>query len=130
MGAGHADASAAEPNEVEALARAAGVQLPAFPEGKALEALVEAAEPFPLGGPDNPIRVATIRASYEYLAKLRCADGKRPAVARLGTAPKLPFGRIVDVYKVQCGEAVHEVYIDAYHPKHREKRAPEGFRIR
>jgi hypothetical protein len=122
--------AAPEPNEVEALARALGMELPAFPQGRELEALVEAAKPFPLGGPDNPVRAPSIRASYEYLARLRCPGGDRPGVQRLGTAPKSPFGRIVDVYEVRCPQTTREVHIDAYHPGHKEKRAPEGFRLR
>jgi hypothetical protein len=120
---------AAAQNEAQALANAIGRPLPKFPEGEDLQALVKAAAAHPLGSADNPVRLGSIRASYLYIGRLRCADGSRPAAARTGTAAKLPFGRLVDAYRVDCGRSapgVAEVHIDAYHAGHDEDRAPPG----
>ena len=130
--AAQSQTSAAPKSEAQALADLLGVELPKFPEGAELQPLLDAAAAYPLGSPENPVRLGSIRASYIYVGRLRCADGARPTAGRLGQGGKMPFGRIIDAYKVDCGRQAPGsavVNIDPYHPGHDETRAPPGFTL-
>ncbi|WP_309090001.1 hypothetical protein [Phenylobacterium sp.] len=125
-------APASAQSEAQSLADLVGAPLPKFPEGEELQALLKAAAAHPLGSAENPVRLGSIRASYIYISRLRCADGSRPASRRLGQSSKMAFGRIADAYQVDCGARAPgsvEVHIDPYHPGHDEGRAPPGFTL-
>ncbi len=125
-------APASAQSEAQSLADLIGAPLPKFPEGEELQALLKAAAAHPLGSAENPVRLGSIRASYIYISRLRCADGSRPVSRRLGQSSKMAFGRIADAYQVDCGARPPgsvEVHIDPYHPGHDEDRAPTGFTL-
>ena len=101
-------------------------------EGEALaKATVEAAQ-YPLGSDLNPIRVNMPEGQRNYLSRLRCENGKKPKFSRDGSAGGGPFGSIVDVYTVDCRKSAPgkvAVFMDMYHPDHREANAVPGFTI-
>jgi hypothetical protein len=101
-------------------------------KGKKLEKAIAKADQHPLGSADNPVRVDMPGGQRAYLSRLRCADGKKPKFQRGGSTGQGPFGAIVDVYDVDCGDAGPGqvgVYMDMYHPDHEERRAVPGFTI-
>jgi hypothetical protein len=103
------------------------------PDPEQVRAAVEAAAAHPLGSRENPVRVGGPPGERAYIARLRCADGRRPRVGMRGSAGTGPFGTIVDIYPLDCrGSAPGQVALvmDMYHPEHREDRAPPGFSIR
>lgn len=100
------------------------------PEGDALERLVEAAAKHPLGSRDNPVRASGVRGQRAYLARLRCADGKRPRFKRAFSAGIGRFGRMMDIYNVNCGSDTRQVYLDLYHAGYVERRPIPGFTVR
>ena len=100
--------------------------------GKKLEKAIEKAEQHPLGSDKNPVRVNMPQGQNAYLSRLRCSDGKVPSFQLGGSVGASPFGSIVDVYNVDCGEASPgkvSVYLDMYHPQHKEDRPVSGFAI-
>ena len=114
---------ASEPAEPVAVAPPAD---PASPLGRSKERAIEVCRPL---------------GERDYLARLRCPDGRTPAFARHGNvgprnAPKpgtsdqdrleqmnpnrqLRPGEIdshiIDVYEVTCSDKVHEIFMDMYH---------------
>lgn len=101
-------------------------------KGKKLEKAIEKASEHPLGSEKNPVRVNMPSGQRAYLARLRCSDGKAPQFQRGGSVGPGPFGSIVDVYDVNCGDAAPgnvPVYLDMYHSEHDEKNAVPGFTI-
>lgn len=127
-----------------AAALAAGAGLPAaaqdeadifgfkVPGGKALEALIAKAQAHPLGSKKNPVRADMPGGQRAYLARLRCADGQRPEFFRAGSFGIGPYQRIIDGYEVTCKDSAPAktvIYMDMYHPGHREAAAVEGFAI-
>lgn len=127
-----------------AAALAAGAGLPAaaqdevdifgfkVPGGRALEALIAKAQAHPLGSENNPVRADMPGGQRAYLARLRCADGKRPDFFRVGSFGMGPYERIIDGYEVTCKDSAPAktmIYMDMYHPGHREPAAVEGFTI-
>lgn len=87
---------------------------------------------FPLGSEGNPIRVNMPEGERAYLARLRCSDAAAPAFQRQGSAGPGPYGSIVDIYAVACanGEPREStIWMDMYHPQHRETAAPPGFTL-
>ena len=100
--------------------------------GAKLKKAVQKAENHPLGSDKNPVRVDMPMGQKAYLSRLRCEDGKAPKFSRGGSTGAGPFGSIVDVYDVDCGGAGPgkvSVYMDMYHPIHKESRAVPGFTI-
>lgn len=100
--------------------------------GKALAKLIEAAQAYPLGSEQNPVRADMPGGQRAYLNRLRCADGKRPAYQRVGSFGVGVYERIIDGYEVKCEGSSPEtsiVYMDMYHPGHREQAAAAGFTI-
>jgi hypothetical protein len=86
----------------------------------------------PLGSEANPIRVSMPEGERAYLARLRCSDGSAPAFERHGSAGAGPYGSILDIYAVICpsGEPREStLWMDMYHPQHRETAAPPGFTL-
>lgn len=100
--------------------------------GKALAKLIEAAQAYPLGSKDNPVRADMPGGQRAYLNRLRCADGKRPTYQRVGSFGAGVYQRIIDGYEVKCEGSTPEmtmVYMDMYHPGHKEAAAVPGFTI-
>lgn len=101
---------------------------PASPEEE-MRALVAAADAFPLGTLQNPVRVGGPEGERAYLARLRCADG---AAARIGARREAgtgAFGSVVAAYEVGCAAAAGRIVFDMYHAEHVETRAPAGFTL-
>ncbi len=100
--------------------------------GKKLEETIAKVSQFPLGSEKNPVRADFPPGQRAYLARLRCADGKAPTFARIGSAGIGPYGNIVDIYDVRCDgsePAKSEIWMDMYHKRHVEKEAVPGFTI-
>lgn len=84
----------------------------------------------PLGAKTNPVRCEDPRGEREYLGRLRCSDGKRPAFSRIGSYGLGPYGNIIDGYRVKCdGAAEVTVFMDMYHEGYVEKEPVPGFTI-
>lgn len=100
--------------------------------GKRLEQLVAKAQVHPLGSEQNPVRAEMPQGQRAYLNRLRCADGKRPVFERVGSFGVGVYERIIDGYEVLCdgsSPAKSMIYMDMYHPGHREPAAVAGFAI-
>lgn len=105
---------------------------PKAPSGKKLEKLIAKAQAHPLGSQENPVRADMPQGQRAYLARLRCADGKRPQFERVGSFGVGVYGRIIDGYDVLCDGSTPEksmIFMDMYHPDHREAAAVAGFTI-
>jgi hypothetical protein len=105
---------------------------PKAPSGKKLEKLIAEAQAHPLGSEKNPVRADMPGGQRAYLSRLRCADGKRPQFERVGSFGVGVYGRIIDGYEVLCKGSAPEksmIYMDMYHPGHREPDAVAGFTI-
>lgn len=109
------------------LVESAGVKLP---KGEELARLVSDAERHPLGSRLNPVRTDPAGGQKEYLARLRCADARRPAFKRVFSAGIGPFGRIIDEYSLRCSDKTESVYLDMYHRGFVEARPIPGYSIR
>ena len=99
-------------------------------EGAALDRAIAAAREYPLGSERNPVRTQGPIGQRAYLSRLRCADLRAPSFERSGSAGLSPYGNIVDLYRVDCGEAEpgeRMVYLDMYHAGHRETETVPGF---
>lgn len=102
------------------------------PAGKELEKLIEQAQAHPLGSKENPVRADMPGGQRAYLSRLRCADGGRPEFCRVGSFGAGVYGRIIDGYEVVCDgsePAKSMIFMDMYHPGHREAAAVPGFTI-
>lgn len=102
------------------------------PAGKELEKLIEQAQAHPLGSKENPVRADMPGGQRAYLSRLRCADGERPEFGRIGSFGAGVYGRIIDGYEVVCDgseSAKSMIFMDMYHPGHREAAAVPGFTI-
>lgn len=83
----------------------------------------------PLGSEGNPVRVKGVHGQWDYLARLRCANGRAPEFERAGSVGLGPYGKIVDLYTVHCENGpVRQVVMDLYHCVE-ETRPIEGFEI-
>ena len=101
-------------------------------QGGDLKAALKEADKHPLGSAQNPVRVNMPAGERAYLARLRCADGRRPDFVRQGNVGVGVFGNIVDLYDVNCFSAKPgrvEVYMDMYFKDHVENRPVPGFTI-
>ncbi len=95
------------------------------------EAIAEAGA-HPLGTIRNPVRVAGPDGERAYLARLRCSDGRAPAIGAKSAAGVGAYGSLVDAYALDCGAAAPgriSLVVDRYHEENPEARAPAGFRI-
>jgi len=91
--------------------------------------LVAAADAFPLGTLENPIRVGGPEGERAYLGHLRCADGAAPRVGARREAGIGAFGSVAAAYEVGCGAGAGRIVFDMYHAEHVETRAPAGFTL-
>lgn len=101
-------------------------------KGAKLAKAISIADQHPLGSEQNPVRVDMPEGQKIYLSRLRCSDGQPPQFKRGGSVGSGPFGSIVDVYDVDCGQTAPgkvAVYLDMYHPLHDEIRPVPGFTI-
>jgi hypothetical protein len=99
---------------------------------QALADAIAAAAAHPLGSVQNPIRVAGPEGERAYLARLRCADGRAPAIGTRAAAGVGAYGSIVDAYTLDCGAAAPgkvSLVMDKYHEENPERGAPAGFRM-
>jgi hypothetical protein len=97
-----------------------------------IEAQAAAAAAYPLGTAENPVRVGGPEGERAYLARLRCSNGRPPAVGARREAGVGAYGSVVASYEVDCGAAAPgraSIVLDMYHAEHREGRAPAGFTI-
>ncbi len=102
------------------------------PDPDEMNAAIAAANAYPLGSKDNPVRVGGPEGAHAYIARLRCADGSLPRGGPRGAEGVGVFGSIVDGYPLDCaGAAPGKVLLimDMYHEEHAEDRAPPGFTI-
>lgn len=82
----------------------------------------------PLGSRQNPVR--TPRGGQPgYLERLRCPDGEPPTLHGRGSVGVGPYGNIMDVWRITCGETEHSVYMDHYHNGYEEKLPVPGFEL-
>jgi hypothetical protein len=98
----------------------------------ALAEAITAARAHPLGTLANPVRVAGPEGERAYLARLRCADGRAPAVGARTPAGIGAYGSLVEAYVLDCGAAAPgktSLVMDRYHEENPEAQAPAGFRI-
>ena len=96
----------------------------------ALEQTIAAAAAHPLGTLANPIRVAGPEGERVYLARLRCADGRAPAIGVKTAGGVGAYGSLVDAWPVDCGAAAPgkvSLVLDKYHEEHPEQSVPAGF---
>lgn len=91
--------------------------------------LVAAADAFPLGTLENPVRVGGPEGERAYLGHLRCADGAAPRVGTRREAGIGAFGSVAAAYEVGCGAGAGRIVFDMYHAEHVETRAPAGFTL-
>lgn len=95
-----------------------------------LEQAIAAAAAHPLGTLANPIRVAGPEGERAYLARLRCADGRAPAIGAKAAAGVGAYGSLVDAWPIDCGVAAPgkvSLVLDKYHEEHPEQSVPAGF---
>lgn len=94
--------------------------------------IAAAAATHPLGSLENPVRVGGPQGARAYIARLRCADGSRPAPGPHGPAGVGAYGTVTERYPLDCGGAAPgrvALVVDFYHEEHVETRAPAGFAI-
>lgn len=97
-----------------------------------IAALEEAAQAYPLGSEQNPVRAHMPPGQRAYLSKLRCENNQRPTFMRAGSAGLSVYQSIMDIYIVKCDGSEPEeaqVYMDMYHPGHDETKPVPGFTI-
>lgn len=100
-------------------------------QGKQLDKAMEKAAEYPFGSAENPVRASMPPGERAYLDRLRCEDGSAPDYERGGSVGQGPYGNIMDVYDVRCGDNGVEfsVYMDMYHKGHVEAAPVSGFTI-
>jgi len=105
----------------------------AFGQGSSDEEMakaIAAANAYPLGTLQNPIRVAGPDGAHGYLARLRCADGSTPAVGRETPGSTDAYGTLTTVIPVTCGSGpAAPLVFDFYQEEYRETRAAPGFSL-
>lgn len=92
--------------------------------------LITAANAYPLGTIENPVRVGGPAGERAYLARLSCEDGSPLRIGTRSEAGQDGFGAIANAYAVTCGGTTRRIVFDMYHEEHVENRAPAGFAIR
>ncbi len=83
----------------------------------------------PLGGRENPVCTKGVLGQRDYLARLRCKNGRAPEFERAASIGIGPYGKILDLYTLHCENGpVQQVAMDLYHCIE-ETRPIEGFEI-
>jgi hypothetical protein len=96
----------------------------------ALAQAIAAAAAFPLGTLQNPVRVGGPEGERAYVAKLRCADGKRPQIGPTRPGGVGAYGSVADVVPLDCAAAAPgrvDLVVDPYFEEQPETRPPAGF---
>ena len=105
----------------------------AFGQGSSDEEMtkaIAAANAYPLGTLQNPIRVAGPDGAHLYLARLRCADGSTPAIGRETPGSIDAHGTLTTLIAVTCGSsAAAPLAFDFYQEEYRETRPAPGFSL-
>jgi hypothetical protein len=101
---------------------------PVSPEEE-MRALIAAADAFPLGTVQNPVRVGGPEGERAYLGRLRCAGGAAPRIGARREAGIGAFGSVVGAYEVACGDDARRLVFDMYQEEQAETRAPAGFTL-
>ena len=125
-----AAAHAAPPRQESPVPKA---NLQNFGEGSSDEAMaraIAAANAFPLGTLQNPIRVGGPNGARRYIAQLRCADGSTPSVGREIPGSVGVFGTLTTTFPLTCrsGAPVPLVF-DLYQEEYSETRPAPGFSL-
>ena len=94
-----------------------------------LSEAVAAAEAYPLGTLQNPIRVGGPQGERAYLRRLRCPDDSAPRIGQRSEGGVDTFGTITGAYVLACGVNTVQIFFDMYHEEHVEDRAPAGFTL-
>lgn len=116
-----------EPNGEQRMMESFGLKIPS---DKHYEKMVKKAYKHPLGSEKNPVRADAASGQRAYLNRLRCADGSSPNYSRDGNVGAGPYGYIVDLYSVDCGDAdpgATKIYMDLYHGGYAEQELVDGF---
>lgn len=126
-----AAAAQAAPPRAESPVPRATVQ--SFGEGSSDEAMaraIAAANAFPLGTLQNPIRVGGPNGARRYIGQLRCADGSTPNVGREVPGSIGAFGTLTTTFPLTCrsGTPVPLVF-DLYQEEYSETRPAPGFSL-
>ena len=87
------------PDEARDMARSMGME---GLSGKKLAKAIAKAERNRLGSKANPVRENMPEGQRAYLARLRCADGGKPASTRRGNVGPGIYGNIIDHYTLTC----------------------------
>lgn len=86
--------------------------------------------PFGVSG-HNPVRVDGPRGQRDYLSRLICPDSRVVSgFSRGGSVGIGPYGFMMDVYEVECGDKTYLIYMDMYHTGRIEDKPVEGFTIK
>ena len=99
---------------------------------EALARAIAEAAAHPLGTLANPVRVAGPEGERAYLARLRCTDGRAPAIGTSSPAGVGAYGSLVHSHPLDCGRAAPgktSLVTDRYHVENPETRAPAGFQV-
>lgn len=116
-----------EPNGEQRMMESFGLKIPSDND---YEKMVKKAYKHPLGSEKNPVRADAASGQRAYLNRLRCADGSSPNYSRDGNVGAGPYGYIVDLYSVDCGDAdpgATKIYMDLYHGGYAEQELVDGF---
>ena len=105
----------------------------AFGQGSSDEEMtkaIAAANAYPLGTLQNPIRVAGPDGARTYLARLRCADGSTPTAGRETPGSTDAYGTLTTIIPITCGSgpAAPLVFV-FYQEEYRETRPAPGFSL-
>lgn len=105
----------------------------AFGQGSSDEEMaraIAAADAYPLGTVQNPIRVAGPNGARAYLARLRCTDGTAPKIGGETPGAIGAFGTLTTLFPVTCGSGPGApLAFDFYQEEYRETRAAPGFSL-
>ena len=107
--------------------------LQSFGQGSSDEEMtkaIAAANAYPLGSLQNPIRVAGPDGAHGYLSRLRCADGSTPAVGREAPGSTDAYGTLTTIIPITCGSGpAAPLVFDFYQEEYRETRPAPGFSL-
>ncbi len=112
--------------------RPAATMLPTLglaPGDDDLRDAIAAADRYPLGSIENPVRVGGPDGERVYLSRLRCPDRTPPRIGARGNGGTGGFGSVVNTYALDCRTNRSEIAFDIYHQEHVEERAPPGLVI-
>lgn len=95
-----------------------------------LARMIAAADAYPIGSLENPVRVGGPEGALAYIARLRCSDGTAPRPGAPVEGGPGGFGSLIHRFALDCGRALPSkatLFVDYYHEGHVEPRVPAGF---